>query len=100
MAYAKLTDGVVTRFFDLNNPRSKHQYNELKNNNTGYNEVIDRHTGQTKEFTEQQVKDQIDAARAASKKKERKTTVNLNRAVYDDDDTTPVALRNNTDFVE
>ena len=91
MASVKVTDGAITRFFDINNPHSKRLYNELMNNNTGYNTVVDK-TGQVKEFTEQQVREQIEAARQASKKKERKATISAQRAVLDDDEaaaTTP-----------
>lgn len=87
MASVKVTDGAITRFFDTNNPHSRRLYNELMNNNTGYNTVVDK-TGQVKEFTEQQVREQIEAARQASKQKERKATISAQRAVLDDDETT------------
>ena len=34
MAYVKVTDGGVIRFFDLNNPKSRAVYNELVKHNT------------------------------------------------------------------
>lgn len=92
MSSVKVTDGAITRFFDLNNPHSRRQYNELMNNNTGYCTVVSAN-GQPKEFTEQQVREQIEAARKTSNKKERKATLSPQRAVLDDEDMTPIALR-------
>lgn len=83
MAIVKVTDGAVDRYFDLSNPKSKRTYNELTKNNTGYNTVVTR-DGTAKEFTEQQVRDTIEDARQASKKKERKAVVSASRAVVED----------------
>jgi len=84
MAYAKVTDGAVVRFFDLNNPSSKRIYKELVNNNTGYNTVVDQ-TGHTKEFTEEAVKETLEKARKANGKKETKQVVAASRAVVDEE---------------
>lgn len=84
MAYAKVTDGAVTRFFDLNNPVSRGIYNELINNNTGYNVVVDQTGNTPKEFSETEVKQQINAARAASAKPVRRNSVPSNKTVADE----------------
>lgn len=82
--YAKITDGAVTRLYNLNNPKSKHQYNELINNNTGYNVVVDQ-TGAVKEFTEEQVKTLIDTVQTAAKKKPKKEAAPSNKQVLDEE---------------
>lgn len=74
MAYAKVTDGAVTRFLDLNNPYQRRTYDELMNNRTGYKVVADR-TGNIKEFAEAEVVDTIEKTFAANKKKNKKTVV-------------------------
>lgn len=84
MAYAKVTDGSTTRFYDLNNPRSKAVYKELMNHNTGYNTVIVE-DGSTKEFSEAQVKEQIAKARKASGRTARKEIVDTNKSVLDEE---------------
>lgn len=82
--YAKVTDGAVTRFYDLNSRSSKARYNELINNNTGYNVVVDQ-TGAVKEFTEEQVKTAIDAAQTAANKKPKKEAAPSNKQVFDEE---------------
>lgn len=84
MKYVKVTDGAVTRFFDLDNPVSRRNYKELINNNTGYSVVVDN-TGHPKEFTETAVKETLDKAREASKKKQTKTVIAPNRSVADEE---------------
>lgn len=84
MAFVKVTDGAVTRFYDLNNPRSKAVYKELMNHNTGYNCVV-LPDGTTKEFTEEQVKEQINKTRIATGKTARKEIVDSNRGVQDEE---------------
>lgn len=83
--YAKVTDGGVTRFFDLNNPRSRRVYKELITHNTGFNVVVGDDNLTPKEFTEEQVKETIEAARAAAKVGKPKQTVSSSRAVKDED---------------
>lgn len=83
MAFVKVTDGCVSRYFDTSTPKGKHLYKELVNNNTGYNTVVTRE-GTAKEFTEEEVKARIEAARTASKKKEQKAVINTSRAVVED----------------
>ena len=84
MAYVKVTDGGVIRFFDLNNPKSKAVYNELVKNNTGYNTVVDSE-GSPKEFTEEQVKETFEKAIEASGKRKKKTITESSRAVADEE---------------
>lgn len=84
MAYVKVTDGAVIRFYNTSNRASNARYNELINNNTGYNVVVDE-ANHPKEFTEEQVKTTIEAAQTAANKKPRKATVANNRAVKDED---------------
>lgn len=83
--YAKVTDGAVTRFFDLNNPRSRKVYNELIQNDTGFNVVVEEGSNEPKQFTEAQVKDTIEKARAAAHVAKQKNPVSSNRAVQDED---------------
>ena len=84
MKYVKVTDGAVTRFFDLDNPVSRRNYKELINNNTGYSVVVDD-TGHPKEFTETKVKETLDKAREASNKKRTKNVIAPNRSVADEE---------------
>lgn len=84
MAYVKVTDGGVIRFFDLNNPKSRAVYNELVKHNTGFDTVVDE-SGAPKEFTEEQVKATLEAAIEANGKKKTKTVVASNRAVADEE---------------
>lgn len=84
MKYVKVTDGAVTRFFDLDNPVSRRNYKELINNNTGYSVVVDN-TGHPKEFTETTVKETLDKAREASNKKRTKNVIAPNRSVADEE---------------
>lgn len=84
MKYVKVTDGAVTRFFDLDNPVSRRNYKELINNNTGYSVVVDN-TGHPKEFTETAVKETLDKAREASNKKRTKNVIAPNRSVADEE---------------
>lgn len=82
--YAKLTDGAVTRFYNLADPNQRSIYNELVDNNTGFNVVVDDN-GKVKEFSEAQVQTAIESTRAAANKKRFKETVNPNRQVKDDE---------------
>lgn len=82
--YVKVTDGAVTRFFNLNDRRSHAIYKELVENRTGYKPVIES-TGAVKEFTEEQVKSTIDKAQTAANKKPRKTTVATGDGVLDEE---------------
>lgn len=84
MKYVKVTDGAVTRFFDLDNPVSRRNYKELINNNTGYSVVVDD-TGHPKEFTETKVKETLDKAREASGKKRTKNVIAPNRSTADEE---------------
>lgn len=84
MAYVKVTDGAVTRFYNLDNPASKRMYKELINNNTGYCVVVDD-AGHPKEFSENTVKDTFDKARTAAGKKATKNVVAANRSVPDEE---------------
>lgn len=83
MGYAKVTDGAVIRFYDLDNPASKNAYKELVRENTGYSTVTSG--GKLKEFTEADVKETLNKAREASGKKPVTTAVSANRAVEDED---------------
>ena len=84
MKYVKVTDGAVTRFFDLDHPVSRKNYKELINNNTGYSVVVDE-AGHPKEFTESSVKETLDKAREASGKKQTKNVIAPNRSVADEE---------------
>lgn len=81
--YAKITDGAVIRFFDLDNPASRANYRELVRENTGYSTVTEN--GNIKEFSEEQVKETLEKARKASGKKTVKPIVAANRAVEDEE---------------
>lgn len=84
MAYVKVTDGGVIRFFDTNNPRSRAVYNELVKHNTGFDTVVND-DGTPKEFSEEQVKETIEKAIEANGKRKTKTVVSSSRAVKDED---------------
>lgn len=85
MKFVKVTDGAVTRFYDLENPKSAAVYKELVhvNHNTGYNVVVDN-TGKPKEFTEAEVKEQIAATRKASAKPQKTVSIPAGRTVVED----------------
>ena len=82
--YAKLTDGAVTRFYNLDDPKQRSIYKELVNNNTGFNVVVGN-DGKVKEFSEAQVQEVIETTRAAANKRQRKETITPNRQVKDDE---------------
>lgn len=84
MAYVKVTDGGVIRFFDLNNPKSRAVYNELVKHNTGFDTVVEP-DGTPKEFTEEQVKKTLEEAIEANGKRKTKAVVASNRAVADEE---------------
>lgn len=66
--YVKVTDGAVIRLLNMDSPAQRNIYNELLNNNTGYEVVVDE-AGKPKEFTEESVKDSIEKALAANNKR-------------------------------
>ena len=82
--YVKLTDGAVTRFYNLADPKQRSIYNELIDHNTGFNVVVGN-DGKVKEFSEAQVQEVIETTRAAANKKRLKETVNPYRQVKDDE---------------
>lgn len=83
--YAKVTNGAVIKYYDLNDPKSRSIYNELIQNDTGFNVVVEEGSNEPKPFTEEQVKGTIEEALAASHVAKRKNPVSSNRAVKDED---------------
>lgn len=74
MAYKAVTDGAVTRFYDMENKKSRQICKELINEKTGYVVILDQ-TGKEKEFTETQVKNIIENVAASSNVNKIKTTL-------------------------
>ena len=64
--YVEVTDNGVIRKLEL--PRQESKYTRLITKNTGFAVVCDK-TGKVKQFTEEEVKQELDDAYKANKKK-------------------------------
>lgn len=80
--YVKVTDGAVIRLLNMDSPAQRGIYNELLNNNTGYEVVVDE-SGNPKEFTEDSVKDSLEKALAANNKRKNEIAAPRHKGTVD-----------------